>query len=142
MPKLSGALIQSGAARVAVLGINDGLSTHISLILGIVGATRYPQRRATRQPRESGGRRVLYGSRGVRVHAGQVELFEKGLVEARAATRDLSGDPEQALTVYSRAVLGVNPEALGSPWTSVLSSFQPLRSEWSNCLARWCSDMA
>ncbi len=41
---------------------------------------------------------------------------------ARAATRELSRDPERALTVYSRAVLGVNPEGFGSPWASALSS--------------------
>jgi vacuolar iron transporter family protein len=41
---------------------------------------------------------------------------------ARAATRELSRDPERALTVYSRAVLGMNPEELGSLWTSALSS--------------------
>lgn len=31
--------VESGAARAAVLGINDGLVTNISLILGVVGAT-------------------------------------------------------------------------------------------------------
>src|SRR5215813_8952734 len=30
--------LQSGAARAAVLGINDGLVTNVSLILGVVGA--------------------------------------------------------------------------------------------------------
>jgi VIT1/CCC1 family predicted Fe2+/Mn2+ transporter len=42
VPQLSGAFIQSGAARAAVLSINDGLVTNISLILGIVGATAPP----------------------------------------------------------------------------------------------------
>jgi vacuolar iron transporter family protein len=41
---------------------------------------------------------------------------------ARAATRDLARDPERALLSYSRAVLGMNPEELGSPWVSALSS--------------------
>jgi phosphatidylserine/phosphatidylglycerophosphate/cardiolipin synthase-like enzyme len=45
-----------------------------------------------------------------------------GEATARAATRELSRDPERALTVYSRAVLGMNPEELGSPWASALSS--------------------
>jgi vacuolar iron transporter family protein len=45
-----------------------------------------------------------------------------GEATARAATRELSRDHERALTVYSRAVLGMNPEELGSPWTSALSS--------------------
>src|SRR5262245_58606438 len=35
--------LQSGAARAAVLGINDGLVTNTSLILGVVGATATPQ---------------------------------------------------------------------------------------------------
>jgi hypothetical protein len=35
--------LQSGAARAAVLDINDGLVTNISLILGVVGATATPQ---------------------------------------------------------------------------------------------------
>ena len=34
---------QSGAARAAVLGINDGLVTNTSLILGVVGATATSQ---------------------------------------------------------------------------------------------------
>jgi VIT1/CCC1 family predicted Fe2+/Mn2+ transporter len=41
---------------------------------------------------------------------------------AHAATRELSRDLERALTVYSWAVLGVNPEGFGSPWAAVLSS--------------------
>jgi vacuolar iron transporter family protein len=44
-----------------------------------------------------------------------------GEATAHAATRELSRDPERALTVYARAVLGMNPEELGSPWTSALS---------------------
>ena len=31
--------VESGAARAAVLGINDGLVTNTSLILGVVGAS-------------------------------------------------------------------------------------------------------
>jgi hypothetical protein len=31
-------------------------------------------------------------------------------------------DPEHALNVYSRAVLGVNPDELGSPWAAAFSS--------------------
>jgi VIT1/CCC1 family predicted Fe2+/Mn2+ transporter len=37
------------------------------------------------------------------------------------ATRELFRNPERALTVYSRAVLGVNPEGLGSPWAAASS---------------------
>jgi hypothetical protein len=34
--------VQSGTARAAVLGINDGLVTSIALILGVVGASADP----------------------------------------------------------------------------------------------------
>ena len=34
--------VQSGTARAAVLGINDGLVTNIALILGVVGASADP----------------------------------------------------------------------------------------------------
>src|SRR5215831_15989192 len=65
--------VQSGAARAAVLGVNDGLVTNTALILGVVGATD-------------------------------------------------ATDLVRALGVYSRAVLGVNPDELGSPWTTALFS--------------------
>jgi vacuolar iron transporter family protein len=34
--------VQSGTARAAVLGINDGLVTDIAMILGLVGASADP----------------------------------------------------------------------------------------------------
>jgi vacuolar iron transporter family protein len=143
--------VQSGAARAAVLGINDGLVTNISLILGVVGATDTPGvvQLAGLASLVAGACSMAVGEY-VSVRA-QVELLERLLVEerqairanpererallqdtmqrhgfheatARAATKELSGDPERALAVYARAVLGVNPEELGSPWTSALSS--------------------
>ena len=143
--------VQSGAARAAVLGINDGLVTNISLILGVVGAT------ASADVVQLAGLASLVAGAGsmavgeyVSMRA-QVELLERLLTEEReairadpererailqatlrrhgfdqvtssAATKDLFRDPERALTVYSRAVLGVNPDELGSPWTSAVSS--------------------
>jgi vacuolar iron transporter family protein len=143
--------VQSGAARAAVLGINDGLVTNISLILGIVGATDTPSvvQLAGLASLVAGAGSMAVGEY-VSMRA-QVELLERLLVEereairtnpereqalledtlqrhgfneatARAATKELSRDPERALAVYSRAVLGVNPEELGSPWTSAVSS--------------------
>jgi VIT family protein len=41
---------------------------------------------------------------------------------AEAICRQASRDPEQALGIYSRAVLGVNLAELGSPWASALFS--------------------
>jgi len=41
---------------------------------------------------------------------------------AAEATRELEARPEQAVGVFSRAVLGINPDELGSPWTAAASS--------------------
>ncbi len=143
--------VQSGAARAAVLGINDGLVTNISLILGVVGAAATPEVVQLAGPASlvAGAGSMAVGEY-VSMRA-QVELLERLLVEERAAiradpererailqetmqhhgfdqamssaaSRGLFRDPERALTVYARAVLGVNPEELGSPWTSAASS--------------------
>jgi VIT1/CCC1 family predicted Fe2+/Mn2+ transporter len=144
--------LQSGAARAAVLGINDGLVTNISLILGVVGATATPGivQLAGLASLVAGAASMAVGEY-VSMRA-QVELLERLLEEERqairanpqrerailqatmeqhgfdhatssAATRDLFGDPERALTVYARAVFGVNPAEMGSPWASAVSSF-------------------
>lgn len=143
--------VQSGAARAAVLGINDGLVTNTAMILGVVGAAG-----ATEIVRLAGLASLVAGacSMGVGEYVSmraQVELLERVLDEERRAmaenparerdvirdtlqrtgftpalaervTQDLARDPERALGVYSRTVLGVNPDELGSPWTSAGSS--------------------
>ena len=142
--------VQSGTARAAVLGINDGLVTNIALILGVVGVGR-PLGGAARRSGQPGGRRVLDGGRGIHLMRAQVELLERLLTEEREAIarnpdrqaaivrevlvrdgldpnaadaicRQASRDPERALGIYSRAALGVNPAELGSPWASAFSS--------------------
>jgi vacuolar iron transporter family protein len=143
--------VQSGAARAAVLGINDGLVTNTALILGVVGATD-----AAGIVQLAGLASLVAGacSMGAGEYVSmraQVELLERLLEEERRAmaddpareravirgtlersgfapalaermTQELAKDPERALGVYSRAVLGVNPDELGSPWTAALSS--------------------
>jgi len=51
-------------------------------------------------------------------------LLRDGLdpTAAEAICRQAARDPERALGIYSRAVLGVNPAELGSPWASAVSS--------------------
>jgi vacuolar iron transporter family protein len=146
------ASVQSGAARAAVLGINDGLATNISLILGMVGAAAGPEvvRLAGLASLVAGACSMAVGEY-VSMRA-QVELLQRLLAEQREAMRRdpareravlrgilrrqgldekaahtvsslFSQDSERALRVYSRAVLGVNPDELGSPWTTALSSF-------------------
>jgi vacuolar iron transporter family protein len=144
--------VESGAARAAVLGINDGLVTNTALILGVVGAT------------DAGGVVQLAGFASLIAGAcsmaageyvsmrAQVELLERllnderqamqadpereravirdtleqhgfGAVTAERATQELARNVDRALGVYSRAVLGVNPDELGSPWAAAFSSF-------------------
>ncbi|HTK92932.1 MAG TPA: VIT1/CCC1 transporter family protein [Verrucomicrobiae bacterium] len=143
--------VQSGAARAAVLGINDGLVTNTAMILGVVGATD-----AAGIVKLAGLASLVAGacSMGAGEYVSmraQVELLERLLEEERRAmaedparerhvirdtlvrsgfapaiaervTQDIAKDPGRALGVYSRAVLGVNPDELGAPWTSALSS--------------------
>jgi vacuolar iron transporter family protein len=141
-----------GNVRAAVFGINDGLVSNVSLILGVAGASPNP------------GIIVLSGVAGLLAGAfsmaageyvsvrSQREMYEhqigleraeleeypkaeaeelaliyaaRGMPEAEAhalATRTIA-DPEQALDTLAREELGLNPEELGSPWGAALSSF-------------------
>jgi len=56
---------------------------------------------------------------------------------AEAICRQASRDPERALGIYSRAVLGVNPAELGSPWASALSSLVTFAAGAFVPLAPW-----
>ncbi len=143
--------VESGAARAAVLGINDGLVTNTALILGVVGATdavgvvqltglaslvagacsmaagEYVSMRAQVELLE----RLLEDERQALIAApdreravirGTLEKhgFDPAMVEQ--ATRDLTRNVDRALNVYSRAVLGLNPDELGSPRAAALTS--------------------
>jgi len=143
--------VQSGEARAAVLGVNDGLVTNTSLILGVAGATAAPGvvQLAGLASLIAGAGSMAIGEY-VSMRA-QVELLERLLAEEREAikadpererailqdamqrhgfehatclraTEGLFRDPERALRVYARAVLGVNPDEMGSPWRAALSS--------------------
>jgi VIT1/CCC1 family predicted Fe2+/Mn2+ transporter len=143
--------VQSGEARAAVLGVNDGLVTNTSLILGVAGAAAAPD-----VVQLAGVASLIAGAGSMAIGEwvsmrAQVELLERLLAEERTAiaadperertilqnaleragfdeaacARAADGlfrDPERALRVYSRAVLGVNPDELGSPWRSAISS--------------------
>src|SRR4029453_5126871 len=158
--------VQSGTARAAVLGINDGLVTNIALILGVVGASADPS--VVRLP---GVASLVAGACSMAVGEyismrAQVELLERLLTEEREALArnpdrqaailrevllrngldpkaaeaicsQASRDPQQALSIYSRAVLGVNPAELGSPWASALSSLVTFAAGAFVPLAPW-----
>lgn len=141
-----------GNLRAAVFGVNDGLVSNTSLILGVAGATGEPGFILT-----SGVAGLLAGA--LSMAAGeyvsmrsQRELFEyqiglereelkeypeeeaeelalvyqaRGLPlgEAREVAHKLMREPEHALDTLAREELGLNPDDLGSPWGAAIFSF-------------------
>jgi vacuolar iron transporter family protein len=141
-----------GTLRAAVFGINDGLVSNTSLIMGVAGAAASADFVLT-----SGVAGLLAGA--LSMAAGeyvsmrsQREMFEyqiglerdelreypeeeaeelaliyqaRGmqLEEARRVSRELVKDEANALDALAREELGLNPDDLGSPWGAALSSF-------------------
>ena len=141
-----------GNLRAAVFGVNDGLLSNLSLILGVAGAS------------SNNGLILVSGVAGLLAGAfsmaageyvsvrSQLEMYEHqiGLEQAELAeypeeeaeelaliyaARGMSkedahalaqrtiADPRRALDTLAREELGLNPEELGSPWGAALSSF-------------------
>src|SRR5512146_127874 len=141
-----------GNLRAAVFGVNDGLISNASLIMGMAGAT------------SDNALIVLSGAAGLIAGAfsmaageyvsvrSQREMYEYQIglereeldqypeeeaeelaliYEARGVPRDeavrlaqnLTADPEKALAALAREELGLNPDDLGSPWGAALFSF-------------------
>jgi VIT1/CCC1 family predicted Fe2+/Mn2+ transporter len=141
-----------GNLRAAVFGVNDGLVSNTSLIMGVAGASVGPGLILT-----TGVAGLLAGA--LSMAAGeyvsmrsQRELYEyqiglereeleqypeeeaeelalvyqaRGmpLDEARAVARQLLQHPEHALDTLAREELGLNPDDLGSPWGAAIFSF-------------------
>jgi VIT1/CCC1 family predicted Fe2+/Mn2+ transporter len=141
-----------GNLRAAVFGVNDGLVSNASLILGIAGAASdsHVVLLAGVAGMAAGAFAMAAGEY-VSVRS-QRELFEyqislerdelqeypeaeaqelaliyvaKGIPakEARELADKLVSDPEHALDTLAREELGLNPEDLGSPWGAAISSF-------------------
>jgi vacuolar iron transporter family protein len=143
---------RGGSLRAAVFGINDGLVSNFSLVMGFAGADARPEYILL-----AGVAGLLAGS--FSMAAGeyvsmraQRELFEqqiameqqelemspkeeeeelsliyqaKGIPEREAAmlARRIISNPKTAIDTLAREELGLNPSELGSPWTAALSSF-------------------
>ena len=145
-------LYGGGNMRASVFGVNDGLVSNASLILGIAGASSDPHvvvltgvagmcagafAMATGEYVSVRSQRELYE---YQIGLERAELAEypeaeaqelaliyaaKGLSAAeawRVATK-LVADPEHALDTLAREELGLNPDELGSPWGAAISSF-------------------
>jgi vacuolar iron transporter family protein len=141
-----------GNLRAAVFGINDGLVSNASLILGVAGA--HPATQTVLVTGIAGmcaGAFAMAAGEYVSVRA-QRELFEyqiglerdelaqypeaeaqelaliyaaRGIPpkEASRLANRLIADPDRALDTLAREELGLNPGELGSPWGAAVSSF-------------------
>ena len=144
--------VQRGAARAAVLGVNDGLVSILCIVLGVAGAGA-----AAHNVLLAGFAGLVAGA--VSMAAGewisvkaQVELFggilkdirklgqndRKLLVgqisdslsktghgdkTAEIAANEIAENDKHLTEVYARQVMGFNPDELGSPWVAAISSF-------------------
>ena len=145
-------LAGGGNLRAGVFGVNDGLVSNASLILGVAGASA-----DSKMVLLSGVAGLLAGA--FSMAAGeyvsvrsQREMYEyqiglekeelaqypeeeaaelaliyeaRGLSEAQAKelADGMIADPEKGLDALSREELGLNPEELGSPWGAAIFSF-------------------
>jgi vacuolar iron transporter family protein len=143
---------KGSALRAAIFGVNDGLVSNLSLIMGIAGAVP-----ANRIILLAGVAGLLAGafSMGAGEYISmrsQRELFERllhieahelatepdeerrelqAIYERRGFPPDLARrvtdvvmqDPEVALETHAREELGLDPQDLGSPWGAAMSSF-------------------
>jgi VIT1/CCC1 family predicted Fe2+/Mn2+ transporter len=143
---------RGGSLRAAVFGINDGLVSNFSLVMGFAGAEAKPEYVLL-----AGVAGLLAGS--FSMAAGeyvsmraQRELFEqqiameqqelemspkeeeeelsliyqaKGIPEREAAmlARRIIENPKTAIDTLAREELGLDPSQLGSPWSAAASSF-------------------
>ena len=144
--------VQGGAARAAVLGINDGLVSTLCIILGVAGASG-----DAKAVLLAGFAGLIAGAISMAVGEwisvkSQVELFEgvlsvvkrlarkepdvltmaieKNLTEtglekklALHATEHIAQDSDRLQHFYANRVLGLSPDDLGSPWKAAISSF-------------------
>ncbi len=144
--------VQGGAARAAVLGVNDGLVSTVCIILAVAAATS-GDKDAVLIAGFAGlvaGAFSMAAGEWISVKS-QVELFEGILADLRKLVKhdaDLLRDTLQAKLVesglkpttaataakdmaktktftesYAVQVLGLNPDELGSPWTAAGTSF-------------------
>jgi VIT1/CCC1 family predicted Fe2+/Mn2+ transporter len=141
-----------GSLRAAVFGVNDGLVSNASLILGVAGAGtdnaiilltgvagllagafsmaagEYVSVRSQREMYEYQiGLEQAELAEYPEEEAGELALIfqARGMAEgeARGYAHSLIADPARALDTLTREELGLNPEDLGSPWGAALASF-------------------
>jgi VIT1/CCC1 family predicted Fe2+/Mn2+ transporter len=143
---------KSGSLRAAIFGVNDGLVSNLSLIMGISGAAlenrfivlagvagllagafsigwgEFVSMKSQRELFE----RLLHleahelATEPEEEHAELREIYERRGYPpelAQQVTDVVMRDPEVALETHAREELGLDPEELGAPWGAALSSF-------------------
>lgn len=142
----------SGILRAAIFGVNDGLVSNASLMMGVAGAAtqsnfillsgiagllagafsmgagEYISMRSQREMFEHqiGLERAELKEYPQEEAAELALIYQaKGLSEAEAQelSQKLIADPEKALDTLAREELGLNPDELGSPWGAAIFSF-------------------
>ncbi len=141
-----------GSMRAAVFGINDGLVSNFSLVMGVAGAARDPNTIllaglagmfagafsmaagewvSMQSQREMFEREIAQEREELAAapadEARELELIyrAKGVPreEAKRLAEKIVADPTAALDTLAREELGLDPQELGSPWGSAFSSF-------------------
>jgi VIT1/CCC1 family predicted Fe2+/Mn2+ transporter len=144
--------IQGGAARAAVFGVSDGLTTNVSLILGVAGASTAPSfvRLAGVAGLIAGAFSMAAGEyvsmraqtellqREIEIERTEIDrrpeqerrelatLYRSRGVDPGVADEmatEVMRDPEVALETHAREELGIRVGQLGSPWQAAISSF-------------------
>jgi vacuolar iron transporter family protein len=145
-------ITNNGGFRAAVFGVNDGLVSNASLILGMAGAAageplillagvagmlagaasmaagEYVSMRAQREMFEY---QIRLEEQELKAYP-EEEANELALIyeargiapaDARRMADTLIQDPTRALDALAREELGLNPRELGSPWDAAIASF-------------------
>jgi len=142
----------SGSFRAAVFGVNDGLVSNASLILGMAGAAsgdavivlagiagllagaasmaagEYVSMRSQREMFEYQiGLEQQELDAYPEEEAGELALIyeARGIpaADAKRLADSVISDPTRALDTLAREELGLNPKELGSPWDAAIASF-------------------
>jgi VIT1/CCC1 family predicted Fe2+/Mn2+ transporter len=143
---------RGGALRAGVFGINDGLVSNFSLVLGVAAANPGPQfvllagvagliagafsmaageYVSMRVQREVFEAQIALERQEIEEQPErerqevEVILRAQGIPpeDAEPLSEKVMADPEVALDLMARQELGLNPDELGSPWGAAISSF-------------------
>src|SRR5499427_4600947 len=143
---------RGGNLRAAVFGVNDGLLSNFSLVMGFAGAEAKPEYIllagvagllagafsmaageyvSMRAQREVFEQQIAMEKQELEMSPKEEEeelslIYQaKGIPENEASrlARRIIQNPKTAIDTLAREELGLDPSGLGSPWTAAMSSF-------------------